>query len=215
MSDFLIDPARLQSPTEPILITVWRTQNQVRHTSGHQHNRGQLLGTVKGVVRVGTKVGSWLIPPVNAVWLPPNVEHDFVSHGAFHGWSTYIASEAYLNLPEAPRVIRLSGLLTEAVARSASWSESALSPAEENIARVILDEIVTLPEEALGLPFPSDVRLQRIASEILVNPGDRRRMDAWASWAGTSPRTLSRRFVLETGLTFRAWRQRALLLRSL
>ncbi|MBL3554714.1 helix-turn-helix domain-containing protein, partial [Rhodovulum sulfidophilum] len=36
----------------------------------------------------------------------------------------------------------------------------------------------------------------------------------WAAWAGVAPRTLSRRFVLETGLTFTVWRQRSLLLRS-
>ncbi len=42
-----------------------------------------------------------------------------------------------------------------------------------------------------------------------------RDLDAWASWAGIAARTLSRRFVTETGFTFTAWRQRARLLRSL
>ncbi|MGE8488865.1 MAG: helix-turn-helix domain-containing protein, partial [Paraburkholderia nemoris] len=37
----------------------------------------------------------------------------------------------------------------------------------------------------------------------------------WAAWAGVAPRTLSRRFVAETGLTFAQWRQQARLLRAL
>ncbi len=40
-------------------------------------------------------------------------------------------------------------------------------------------------------------------------------MDAWAAWAGVSERTLSRRFVAETGHSYTAWRQRARLMRAL
>jgi len=40
-------------------------------------------------------------------------------------------------------------------------------------------------------------------------------VDEWAAWAGISERTLSRRFVLETGFTYTAWRQRARLMRAL
>jgi AraC-like DNA-binding protein len=48
---------------------------------------------------------------------------------------------------------------------------------------------------------------QRIAVE--------RSVEAWAAWGAISTRSLSRRFVLETGFTFTAWRQRARLLRAL
>ncbi|MCH7794592.1 MAG: helix-turn-helix transcriptional regulator, partial [Proteobacteria bacterium] len=44
---------------------------------------------------------------------------------------------------------------------------------------------------------------------------DARGLDAWARAAGASPRTLARLFAKETGLTFRAWRQRARLLHAL
>jgi AraC-like DNA-binding protein len=40
-------------------------------------------------------------------------------------------------------------------------------------------------------------------------------MDVWAKWAGLSPRTLTRRFPTETGLTFIAWQQRARLLKAM
>jgi len=38
-----------------------------------------------------------------------------------------------------------------------------LSPAEANIARVILDEIAAASEEDMELPMPRDARLRRIA----------------------------------------------------
>ena len=215
MCDFLIDPLRLDSTAEPVILVSRRQQAEIRRTERHSHARGQLLGTVRGVVTIGTDHGRWLIPPVNAVWLPPHIEHDFVSHGAFHGWSVYVAEAACTALPNTPRVIRLSGLLNEAVARAASWQEGPFSQAQWRIAGVILDEIAAIPGEALDLPMPADPRLQRIARVISDTPAERRRLEDWAVWAGIAPRTLSRRFVLETGLTFSSWRQRALLLRSL
>lgn len=215
MSDFLVDPFRLNSATEPVILVTLRHQADVRRTDRHSHARGQLLGTIQGVVTIGADHGRWLIPPVNAVWLPPHIEHDLTSHGAFHGWSVYVAESACAALPDAPRVIRLSGLLSEAVARAAGWQPGPLTQAQERIAGVILDEIAVMPEEALGLPMPADPRLQKIARAIAEDPAERQRMADRATSAGVAPRTLSRRFVQETGLTFSTWRQRALLLRSL
>jgi AraC-like DNA-binding protein len=43
----------------------------------------------------------------------------------------------------------------------------------------------------------------------------KRDLERWAPWASVSTRTLSRRFVSETGFNFTAWRQRARLMRSL
>ncbi|MGV1759880.1 MULTISPECIES: helix-turn-helix domain-containing protein [unclassified Rhizobium] len=126
-----------------------------------------------------------------------------------------MAEQACAALPDAPRVIRLSGLLNETVARAAAWQYGPLSEPQARIAGVMLDEIAALPEEALGLLMPTDPRLQKIARAIADDSSERRSMAERATWAGIAPRTLSRRFVLETGLTFSAWRQRALLLRSL
>ena len=85
----------------------------------------------------------------------------------------------------------------------------------ERIAGVILDEIRTLPVDPLGLPLPRDARLLRIARAILDDPSDERSLEVWAAWAAISARSLSRRFVTETGFTFSAWRQRARLLHAL
>ena len=64
-------------------------------------------------------------------------------------------------------------------------------------------------------PSPDDPRLVRITDALARDLSDNRRLEQWAAWAGLSPRTLSRRFVAETGMTFAQWRQQARLLRAL
>ena len=63
--------------------------------------------------------------------------------------------------------------------------------------------------------MPSDLRLVRIASAIIERPEERCRMEEWARYGGISPRTLTRLFPAQTGFTFTAWRQRALILKAM
>lgn len=183
----------------------------------HRHARGQLFGSLRGLLSVGVEDAVWIVPAIHAVWLPPNVAHSGRSHGPFCGWSVYVAASACADLPQRACTIRLSGLLREAVLRAASWpvQAGALDGARAHVAAVILDEIRSLPVEPFGLPLPRDPRLQRIARALIADPADPRSLEAWASWAAVSSRTLSRRFVSETGFHFTAWRQQARMLRSL
>lgn len=54
--------------------------------------------------------------------------------------------------------------------RAAGWpvQDQPLDGVRAHVAAVILDEIHTLPVEALGLPLPSDPRLQRIARPVSI-----------------------------------------------
>lgn len=78
-----------------------------------------------------------------------------------------------------------------------------------------MDEIRDSPEVPLSLPMPMDARLLKIARALSERPDDGRRLDDWAAWAGIAPRTLTRRFLAETGFSFTEWRQRLRLLRAL
>jgi AraC-like DNA-binding protein len=80
---------------------------------------------------------------------------------------------------------------------------------------VIFDEVAGTAPDDFGLPMPQDARLTRIAAALIDDPADSRTLEAWAQWANIGTRTLSRRFVDETGISFTAWRQRARLMRAL
>jgi len=127
----------------------------------------------------------------------------------------FIEESACAALPQSACTIPVVGLLREAVLRAATWPSGSHDAESEAIATVIMDEIRTLPAEPLCLPLPSDDRLKRVARAFLADPADKRNLEAWARLGAVSSRTLSHRFVLETGFTFTAWRQRARLLRSL
>jgi AraC-like DNA-binding protein len=210
-----IDPGRANSDDGPLVISVVSETAANRAAGRHAHARGQLLGTLDGLISIGTEAGRWIVPAVHAVWIPSHHPHELLSHGPFRGWSLYVAESACLVLPQAPCVICVGGLLREAVHRAAGWTDEILDERQERITAVILDEIAGAATGQFGLLMPSDPRLARIARALMADLAGRRRLEDWALWAAIPPRTLSRRFVVETGFSFSAWRQRARLMRAL
>lgn len=204
--------------TEPVLRAVVSKEKVARSKDAHSHPRGQLFGSTRGLLTVGLDTGVWVVPASHAVWVPPGHLHWARSHGPFEGYGACIAAASCAGLPAAPRSIRCSDLLRSAVLRAANWPDGTSDARRARIAAVILDEIAHLPADPAGLPlplpFPRDARLARIAQALLDDLADGRSLEAWAAWANLSARTLSRRFVLDTGFTFTAWRQRARLQRA-
>lgn len=207
--------AAIDAPAGPLLLVSAGACPDGMEMAAHRHARGQLFASTRGLLSIGVEDSVWVVPAIHAVWLPPHTVHSGRSHGPFEGWNAYVAEAACADLPARPCALRVSGLLREAVLRAADWDEGPSDAAAMRIASVILDEIRTLPAEPLGLPLPTEPRLARIAHALLEDPADARDLDAWAAWGAVSARTLSRRFVSETGFTFTAWRQRARLLRAL
>lgn len=212
---WFITPQEAMSSDGPIIIAGQQQRSLPKFVATHAHARGQLLGASTGLLTVGTEAGQWVVPAIHAVWIPPRHKHSLQSYGTFVGWSVYVAEPECAMLPAVPCTLRSSGLLREAVGRAAGWKGGDLDPARERIARVILDEIAGLPHEDLGLPMPKDTRLLRIAHALTDNLLDERKAEEWAEWAGIPVRTLTRKFVTETGFTFTEWRQRARLMRAL
>lgn len=198
-----------------MLIVAEGSEATVQPSSAHCHGRGQLVGLHRGLLSIGTDEGVHVMPATHATWLPPMQLHWGHAHGPFLGWSVYIAEDACAALPASVRTIRVSPLLREAIVRAATWPVAPLNPSQTRLAGVIMDEIATLPVEPCGLPLPREPRLLRIAAALVARPEDERGLDEWARWGGVSARTLSRRFVSETGFSFSAWRQRARMMRSL
>lgn len=184
----------------------------------HLHARGQILGSLGGLLSIGTENGVWVVPSIHAVWVPSNHPHSAQSHGPYRGWTVYVAPDVCSSLPPHPCTIRVSGLMREAILRASTWPLDFATPLEganSRVAEVILDELRSLPTETFGLPLPKEPRLLRIARALIQDPSDERHLEQWATWGMVSSRTLSRRFVAETGFHFTAWRQRARLMRAL
>jgi AraC-like DNA-binding protein len=181
-----------------------------------RHVRAQLIYASRGVMTVNAPQGAWVLPPQRAVWVPAGTPHWTVTASALSMRTLYIDRAAVPGLPAACRVVTVSPLLREligAVTRLPARYDEA-GPAGRLVA-VLLDEIRTLPVAPLHLPLPRDPRLAAIAEALRAAPGDNRTLAAWGARVGASSRTLARRFLAETGLTFRAWRQQVRLLAAL
>ena len=206
--------ARLRAGRGPWLVAHAGVEPGSRVTAPHRHPEGQLFGANRGVLTVGTDAGLWVVPASHSVWVPPHHRHSLRSHGPFDGSSVYVAEAACAKLPAEPCAIRATALLREAIARAATWDGRALDAPRQRVAEVIVDELQAAPSEPLGLPLPADARLMRVARALLDDLSDPRGLDDWAAHGALSARTLSRRFLAETGFTFADWRQRARLMRA-
>jgi AraC-like DNA-binding protein len=191
------------------------SEEGVRDNGAHHHRAGQLLGSTNGLLSVSTSRGNWVVPATHCVWIPPRQEHSVRSHGPFSGWSIYITEDSSGALPDAPRTMRTTGLLREAMHRLATLPAEPPYDRHFRLADVIIDEFEAMPTEQLGLAMPSDPRLAKIANALMKDVAIDLNLVDWARWGNISARTLSRRFVQDTGFTFTAWRQRARLLRAL
>jgi len=167
-----------------------------------------LFGTDAGVLTMQTEEGRCVVPAGQAVWIPPGVAHGAQTHGPFIGWAAYLAPDACEGLPDAPCTLSMSALLRAAISRAATWPDAPLDAAQQRIAAVIADEIRALTPAPTALPMPVDARLRKIAHALVADPSNTRRLQDWADWAAVAPRTLTRRFVSETGYAFETWRHR-------
>ncbi|WP_353190555.1 helix-turn-helix transcriptional regulator [Pandoraea pnomenusa] len=187
-----------------------------RELDWHSHVRGQLFCIHSGLVHVHTPYGGWVLPPYRAGWIPPGMTHRVSLAGVVSGWIVLVTPSAAAGLPSTPSVVGVSELLAALVKRAVSWSmRDVLTPEETRLAQVLVDEIQRAPAEALGLPMPSDARVQRVARAVLADLGAHTSLEVLAQHAGVSSRTARRLFIAQTGMGFTQWRQQARLVSAL
>ncbi|ASJ73826.1 AraC family transcriptional regulator [Granulosicoccus antarcticus] len=176
--------------------------------SFHHHQRAQLVYASSGVMTVTTLTAAYIVPPQNAVWMLAGVRHRIDARSDVLMRTVYVDTEKIAGLPEEVCVLQVSTLLRELIiAAVEAGSEYDPDSPQARIMEVILDQIIAQPVAALALPMPLDGRLVRIAEALVCNPADNRNLGEWAREVGASKRTLTRLFAIQTGMSFRAWRQ--------
>src|SRR3569623_776255 len=179
------------------------------HIPLHIHRRGQLLHATSGIMRVETAGAAWILPPARAVWLPPQMPHSVAMRSKVEMRTVYIDAALCRDLPPAPVLAEISGLLRELILalleEPVDYGEADRGGA---IARLILSELVRLDARRFDVPMPRDERALRVAHALLDDPAIGHDLDRWAEAAGASRRTLARLFRHETGHGFAEWRAR-------
>lgn len=182
----------------------------------HHHQRAQLIYASKGIMRVDTSSGIWVVPPMRAIWVPPAVDHEIRASSMVHMRTLFLRPGLRESLPTECCVVEVSPLLRELILRMVKLgNDGAESRAVLHMIELILDEIRAVRVLPMQIPMPVDQRLLRICRGILQSPSDTRTCAEWGSTVGASSRTLERLFVRETGTGFRVWRQQVRLLAAL
>lgn len=182
----------------------------------HSHPWVQFSWASSGTLLVRTPASSHAAPPQQAIWVPPGLLHSVENAAPTEMRSLYIEPEVVAFAPQHCRVLAVTPLVRELIqAVSTLPVLYATTGPEARLVAVLLDQLALLPEAGLSLPWPTDARLIDICQAIQSAPDDRRDMADWARGSGMTERTLARRFVRQTGLTFGRWRRRARLLAAL
>ena len=195
-----------------------RVERRDRNTfvAAHRHPWAQFLYGSHGVMSVRTEMGNYVLTPDMALWIPPGVEHSVEMVQRIYQESMYVDGYLGARLAAGGRVVTMTPLVRELIhAASLLPVEYDESGAPGRLVAVLLDQLESLAARDVLLPMPRDVRLTKICRHLIDDPACAHSLDVWAQRAGASTRTLTRLFEAETGMGFRAWRQRLRLQRAL
>jgi AraC-like DNA-binding protein len=174
----------------------------------------QLIYASRGVMTVVTGVGTWVVPPHRAVWVPSGLAHRIDLSGRVSLRTLYL--EAGLpGVPAACGVVNVPPLLRELILHAGRRAPLYRQrPDHDRLICVLVDQLAELPAVPLQLPLPQDGRARALAERVLADPADDRTVSALARECGASRRTLERLFATETGMSIGRWRTRARLVEA-
>lgn len=166
----------------------------------------------RGVLSVHTERGTSIVPANRVAWTPAGFTHHHRAHGNTDMRIVFLPPSLARLVPGHPAVFLASDLARElllTLTGPRNYDPGARDldrAARARLRRVLVDELHEAPEQPLHLPEPHDDRLQAIARLLHERPEDNTSLADLGRTIGASPRTLSRLFHNELGMTFYEWR---------
>ena len=167
------------------------------HIQPHWHSRSQFVYAIAGTMRVRTA-------------------HEIQMYGVVAMHSLYVNDRAGAGMPAGCAVLEVTPLARELIVRAAVLPADYDERGDDGLLmQLLMAEIRRLPRSAFDLPLPESTDLVQLCESILADLSTRRPIADDAGAMNTSTRTLYRRFLRETGITFARWKQQARLLESI
>ncbi|MFN4155777.1 MAG: AraC family transcriptional regulator [Paracoccaceae bacterium] len=203
-------------PPAPLLLRVETIPGRC-YFPGHQHDWGQLVYAISGVLNVALDGRCFVIPLGQAVWLPGGTPH---SVGSLHGAefrSLYISEQSSTALPPHPTILVVTLLVRELIIAATEMDTRGelSSPYGMRVVDLIIDSLARLDPLTFSLPWPRSGPLLTLCEALFENPADERSQEEWARALGMSGRTLARRCEAELGTSLRSWERSLRLFRAI
>ncbi|WP_437587070.1 AraC family transcriptional regulator [Sorangium sp. So ce1000] len=183
----------------------------------HTHARHQLLCPLIGTARLEIEDASFLLPPQRAALIPAGEPHAMSRRDASIV-SIYFEPASFPSPLTAVRIFEVSALLREMVIYARRWPVARLpdDPAANTFFAAMADLIGPLLDRGATYRLPrGKTRPVQRAIECALRDVASADLPRAAAFAGTTERTLRRRFREETGVTWRAFVTRARVLQAI
>jgi AraC-like DNA-binding protein len=178
----------------------------------HVHDAHQLAWASTGVLMMDMMDRCWVLPPHLALWIPGGIPHAQLALRETIMQGIYFDPDRCPPRWDRPVVLAVSSLARQLIEYLAGeLPDDARTRAEA----VLLDVLRPVEAATIVVPLPADDRALDVARILLEDPADSRSLEQFARDIGSSPRTLLRLFLAETGLTFNEWRVHARLQASI
>ena len=171
----------------------------------HHHAWGQVTYALEGVVRVTVGNNTWIVPPLRAIWIPPNTVHQITTLEKARLRALYIHADLAPFQGTECVVLDVSPLLRELIVALAQIDHA--SPREAMLSALILDEAANSPTLPMRVGLPHDKRLKTLCEMLIADPASKLTLNDWAQQVGASERTLARLFEQDLDMGFGQWRQ--------
>ncbi|MBO3274455.1 AraC family transcriptional regulator [Pseudomonas schmalbachii] len=175
----------------------------------HEHEWGQVLYAMSGVMWLETPQEALLVPPHRAVWLPPGVLHGIRVVSELQMRNIYLRPSLAQSLEERVQVFEVGALLRELILRLVEQEQNPEAEYYRALSDLAVLELRRARRSLPRVPLPdaSDRRLLNLCHAVMAAPSQDIPFEQHAADAGASVRTLARLFQRSLGMGFAAWRR--------
>ncbi len=112
-ADVFRDPHEVDRPQPIVAFAVDKSMDQ--QGEPHSHARGQLVHILRGSTTVFTELGTFIVPPERAVWVPGGMVHQAMYPVKTQFRSLYLREDWSARLSDKPVVVQVTPLLKELI----------------------------------------------------------------------------------------------------
>lgn len=206
---------RVSGDPRRAVLTVRNTYPRGHRIEPHWHGRSQFAFALEGTMRVRTARRTWIVPPSRALWVPAGTVHAIQMYGVVRMHSLYVDAANEIGMATDCQVLEVSPLLRELIVRAANVvTDDEDAMVQAFVVPLLLAEMRRLRPCALDLPFPVSADLVKLCEALLGQLADAAPHAAGHLPDDVSQKTLYRRFLEETGISFARWKKQAMLLEA-